>query len=73
LVKESDYCYFPAGRAGHHLFNHTHAVWTFFTLGENKPDEVCYFPKSGKVRIMQHRRRRFEPVHLVRFQASTPE
>jgi uncharacterized cupin superfamily protein len=52
VLKEGDYCCFPAGqRAGHHLFNHTDADCTFITIGENKPNEVCYFPKSGTVRI----------------------
>jgi uncharacterized cupin superfamily protein len=51
-LKEGDYCCFPAGqRAGHHLYNHTDSVCTFMTIGENKPHEVCYFPKSGAVRI----------------------
>ena len=52
ILKEGDYCCFPAGqRAGHHLYNHTGADCTFLTIGESKQDEVCYFPKSGKVRI----------------------
>lgn len=52
VLEEGDYCCFPAGqRAGHHLFNHTEVNCTFITVGENKPNEVCYFPKSGTVRI----------------------
>ena len=52
VLKEGDYCCFPAGqRAGHHLYNHTESVCTFLTIGENKPHDVCYFPKSGMVRI----------------------
>ncbi len=52
VLKEGDYCCFPAGqRAGHHLYNHTDTVCTFLTIGEHKEHEVCYFPKTGKVRI----------------------
>jgi len=52
VLKEGDYCCFPAGqRAGHHLYNHSDAVCTFMTIGENKPNEVVYFPKRGTVRI----------------------
>ncbi|MFZ1888619.1 MAG: hypothetical protein WAU33_11345 [Candidatus Binataceae bacterium] len=32
-------------------YNHTDADCTFLTIGESKQDEVCYFPKTGKVRI----------------------
>jgi len=52
ILKEGDYCGFPAGqRAGHHLYNHSDVVCTFMTIGENKSNEVVYFPKRGTVRI----------------------
>jgi len=52
VLKEGDYCCFPAGqKAGHHLLNHTDTNCIFLTIGENKPHDVCYFPKAGKVRI----------------------
>lgn len=52
VLKKGDYCCFPAGqRAGHHLYNHSDAACTFMTIGENKPNEVVYFPKRGTVRI----------------------
>lgn len=52
LMRERDYCCFPAGqRAGHHLFNHTDENCVFMTIGDNKPDDIACFPESGKARI----------------------
>jgi uncharacterized cupin superfamily protein len=52
VMKERDYCCFPAGqRAGHHLFNHTEENCVFMTIGDNNPDDIACFPNSGKARI----------------------
>jgi uncharacterized cupin superfamily protein len=52
VMRERDYCCFPAGqRAGHHLFNHTKTKCVFMTIGDNKADDVTCFPQSGKARI----------------------
>ena len=52
VMTERDYCCFPAGQAaGHHLYNHTKANCTFMTIGDNKPDDIAVFPKTGKARI----------------------
>jgi len=52
VIAERFYCCFPAGQqAGHHLFNHTQKDCVFLTVGDNKPDDVCHFPKSGTARI----------------------
>ena len=52
VMKERDYCCFPAGqRAGHHLFNHTKENCVFMTIGDNKPDDIACFPKSGNARL----------------------
>ncbi|MGH9917972.1 MAG: cupin domain-containing protein [Nitrososphaerales archaeon] len=52
VMKERDYCCFPAGqRAGHHLFNHTEEDCVFMTIGDNQPDDVACFPNSGKASI----------------------
>ena len=52
VMKERDYCCFPAGqKAGHHLFNHTKENCVFMTIGDNKPHDVRYYPKAGTVRI----------------------
>jgi uncharacterized cupin superfamily protein len=52
LMKERDYCCFPAGqRAGHHLYNHTKENCVFMTIGDNKPDDIAVFPRTGKARI----------------------
>jgi uncharacterized cupin superfamily protein len=52
IMKERDYCCFPAGqRAGHHLFNHTKEKCLFMTIGDNHPDEIVCFPNTGKARI----------------------
>lgn len=52
LMKERDYCCFPAGqRAGHHLYNHTKANCLFMTIGDNKPEDIAVFPRAGKARI----------------------
>ena len=52
VMKERDYCCFPAGqRAGHHLYNHTKENCLFMTIGDNKPDDIACFPESGKARI----------------------
>ena len=52
VMKERDYCCFPAGqRAGHHLFNHTKQNCVFMTIGDNDPDDIAVFPNSGKARI----------------------
>jgi uncharacterized cupin superfamily protein len=52
IMKERDYCCFPAGqRAGHHLFNHTNENCLFMTIGDNHADEVVCFPKTGKARV----------------------
>jgi uncharacterized cupin superfamily protein len=52
IMKEGDFCCFPAGqKAGHHLFNHTDTNCTFLTIGENRPHDVYYYPKTGTARI----------------------
>lgn len=52
LMKERDYCCFPAGqKAGHHLFNHTKADCVFMTIGDNKPDDIACFPKTGNAKL----------------------
>jgi uncharacterized cupin superfamily protein len=52
VMKERDYCCFPAGqRAGHHLFNHTKENCLFMTIGDNHPDEIVCFPSTGKARF----------------------
>jgi uncharacterized cupin superfamily protein len=52
LMKEYDYCCFPAGqKAGHHLFNHTHEKCLFLTVGDNHADDVACFPDTAKARI----------------------
>ena len=52
VMKERDYCCFPAGqRAGHHLFNYTQENCLFMTIGDNHPDEVVCFPNTGKARL----------------------
>ena len=52
IMKERDYCCFPAGqRAGHHLFNHTKENCLFMTIGDNHPDDIACFPNTGKARI----------------------
>jgi uncharacterized cupin superfamily protein len=52
IMKERDYCCFPAGqRAGHHLFNHTKADCVFMTIGDSKPNDIACFPKSGNARL----------------------
>jgi uncharacterized cupin superfamily protein len=48
VLGEGSYCCFPAGqKAGHHLFNHTSSLCRFMTIGENKPDDTCVYPKLG--------------------------
>jgi uncharacterized cupin superfamily protein len=52
VMQEGSYCCFPAGqRAGHHLFNHTKLKCAFMTIGDNKTDDIVFFPKSGRARI----------------------
>src|ERR1700722_2894233 len=52
IMRERDYCCFPAGqRAGHHLYNHTQEKCLFLTIGDNHPDDIACFPNSGKARI----------------------
>jgi hypothetical protein len=52
VMKERDYCCFPAGqRAGHHLLNHTKQNCVFMTIGDNDPDDIAVFPNSGKARV----------------------
>lgn len=52
VMKERDYCCFPAGqRAGHHLYNHTKANCLFMTIGDNKADDIAVFPMTGKAKI----------------------
>jgi uncharacterized cupin superfamily protein len=52
IMKERDYCCFPAGqRAGHHLFNHTDEKCLFMTIGDHHADDIACFPNSGKARI----------------------
>jgi len=48
VMKERDYCCFPAGqRAGHHLYNHTNENCLFMTIGDSKPEDVAVFPRQG--------------------------
>lgn len=52
VMKERDYCCFPAGqRAGHHLYNHTKELCVFMTIGDNNPLDVAYYPDEGTVRL----------------------
>ena len=52
VMTVGDYCCFPAGqKAGHHLFNHTETLCTFLTIGENKPDDVYFYPQTKTARI----------------------
>jgi uncharacterized cupin superfamily protein len=52
IMKERDYCCFPAGqRAGHHLFNHTKENCLFMTIGDHHPDEIVCFPETDNARI----------------------
>ena len=52
IMKERDYCCFPAGqKAGHHLFNHTRSKCLFMTIGDNHADDIACFPNTGKARI----------------------
>ena len=52
VLKERDYCCFPAGqKLGHHLFNHTDASCTFMTIGESRREDICYYPKLGIMRV----------------------
>jgi len=52
VMKERDYCCFPAGqKAGHHLYNHTGENCVFMTIGDNHADEIVVFPKTGKARV----------------------
>ena len=52
VMRERDYCCFPAGqRAGHHLYNHTKENCLFMTIGDNKPDDIACFPKTGKAKV----------------------
>jgi uncharacterized cupin superfamily protein len=52
VMKERDYCCFPAGqKAGHHLYNHSADICVFMTIGEHRADEVVCFPRTGKARI----------------------
>ena len=52
VMGQGDYCCFPAGqRAGHHLYNHTDQLCKFMTIGENRPHDVCYYPKLKTIRV----------------------
>jgi uncharacterized cupin superfamily protein len=52
IMRERDYCCFPAGqRAGHHLYNHTDEKCLFMTIGDNHPDDIACFPNTGRARI----------------------
>jgi uncharacterized cupin superfamily protein len=52
VMKERDYCCFPAGqKAGHHLFNHTKRKCVFMTIGDNHAEDIVCFPNTGKARI----------------------
>ncbi|HXC54792.1 MAG TPA: cupin domain-containing protein [Rhizomicrobium sp.] len=52
VMKARDFCCFPAGQpAGHHLFNHTRENCLFMTIGDNKPDDIAVFPRTGKARV----------------------
>lgn len=70
VMKERDYCCFPAGqRAGHHLLNHTKADCVFMTIGDNKPDDIACFPNTGKARI----RATGKMVPMASVEAAAPE
>jgi uncharacterized cupin superfamily protein len=51
-LKAGDYVCFPAGRrVGHCLINEGEAPFRFLIIGDNRPDEVCVYPDSGKVMV----------------------
>jgi uncharacterized cupin superfamily protein len=52
VMKERDYCCFPAGqKAGHHLFNHTHDKCLFLTIGDNHPQDSVRFPRTTRAGV----------------------
>ena len=49
-VQAGDYVCFPAGqRAGHCLVNDSDAPCRYLVIGERDPNDVCFYPDSGKV------------------------
>jgi uncharacterized cupin superfamily protein len=52
VMVERRYCCFPAGqRASHHLYNHTGENCVFRTIGNNRPEVIVCFPKTGRARV----------------------
>jgi|GEM_PF-1080037 uncharacterized cupin superfamily protein len=52
VLKERDYCCFPAGqKAGHHLFNHTKRSCVFMTVGDNRPGDLVCYPRTRNARL----------------------
>jgi uncharacterized cupin superfamily protein len=52
-IKAGDYVCFPAGRAlGHCMVNDSDEPCRYLVIGERSPDDVCVYPDSGKVLIV---------------------
>jgi uncharacterized cupin superfamily protein len=51
-LREGDYACFPAGqRVGHCLVNEGTEPCRLLVIGERRPDDVCVYPDSGKVKV----------------------
>ena len=52
VMQAGDYVRFPAGVADEHaLFNHTVEPCTYLLIGDRDPNDVCFYPDTGKVGV----------------------
>ncbi|CAN5630093.1 hypothetical protein BH10BDE1_BH10BDE1_10210 [soil metagenome] len=48
-VRKGDLIYYGAGPdCAHHMYNHTENPFRFFILSTRAPNELCFYPDSGK-------------------------
>ncbi|WP_027229838.1 cupin domain-containing protein [Phyllobacterium sp. UNC302MFCol5.2] len=51
-MKTGDHVCFPAGqKAGHSFFNHSDAPCRFIIIGEKNPNDVIFYPETGRVGV----------------------
>jgi uncharacterized cupin superfamily protein len=51
-MKAGDHVCFPAGQqAGHSFYNHGDAPCRFLIIGEKNPNEVVFYPETGRVAV----------------------
>ena len=53
LVRKNDLIFYKVG-VTHQLYNHTDKVCRVLTIANKDPNDVCFYPDSGKINFRRH-------------------